>query len=385
MYRTVRSNLISRLAAVLAAGGTFVAGVLTFAHARDLRVPCGASDGCAEIARHPSSQFLGIPVAVYGLVAYAVLFGLAALTLAPNVALRRLAVRLGLVIAALGVVASAYLTYVAVTQVQATCPWCLASASIMAATFLAFLWLALAGVEATKSGTWDAAWVAVALFGAIGGVAVQSQNMEKIVRTAAPTNQDVDNLVLEELVPDKAYFRGSPDAELTIVEFADFYCGTCRDSYPGLYRLYATSGGRLRLAFVNHPLFQNAGHEFSMVAAIMTLYARDKGRYWDMIDALFLAPKEAVANLEGLLTVAQAAGFDRAALHKIVTSGPDERLIQRVLNDMNRSREAGVFATPTYILFPKGGKPVAATSSTMKDVLKTEPFVSILAGADGEL
>ena len=54
----------------VAFGGLFAAAVLSAGHILKLPVPCGTSSGCATVASHPSSMFLGVPIAFFGVAAY---------------------------------------------------------------------------------------------------------------------------------------------------------------------------------------------------------------------------------------------------------------------------------------------------------------------------
>jgi uncharacterized membrane protein len=84
----------------------------------------GGSGGCQSVQASSYATIFGVPVAALGLVSYSGLL-LAAL-------LRGEAgVYLGLLVALVGTLFSAYLTYLEVFVIHAICEWCVASAALM--------------------------------------------------------------------------------------------------------------------------------------------------------------------------------------------------------------------------------------------------------------
>ena len=93
---------------------------------------CTAAGGCETVNTSPYSTVAGIPIALFGFVAYLVIGVLALVSIRPGALAEyaRLAV-FGLSL--VGVMYSAYLTYLEIFVIRAICPWCVASALIMAA------------------------------------------------------------------------------------------------------------------------------------------------------------------------------------------------------------------------------------------------------------
>ena len=127
----------ARRTLLLAAAGIIVAGLLTSFHysaAAEGRF-CSAAAGCGTVNTSPYASIRGVPVAVLGLAGYA---AIAALAL---VSRRRADVRRHLPLAVfgvslIGVLYSAYLTYLEFFVIHAVCPWCLLSAGLMTLIFL---------------------------------------------------------------------------------------------------------------------------------------------------------------------------------------------------------------------------------------------------------
>ena len=118
--------------ALLALVGFFVALYL-WLHALGVGGPlkCGTGD-CDTVQASRWAMFLGVPVALYGVVGYAAILAVALAGLRPAAIARR---GRTLVLAALatgGLLFTAYLTYLELFVIHAICRWCVASAAIIA-------------------------------------------------------------------------------------------------------------------------------------------------------------------------------------------------------------------------------------------------------------
>ena len=117
-----------RVAAIaLATAGVAVAGYLTYIHYADLEAVCvGGGGGCERVQASDQSKLMGVPVAVLGLLSYVVL-------VATNVGRGELFRLAAATTALVGFGFSVYLTHQAVTDIGATCQWCLLSLGLMTA------------------------------------------------------------------------------------------------------------------------------------------------------------------------------------------------------------------------------------------------------------
>lgn len=118
------------LLALNAAAGILVSAYLTWTHLRGVVPVCvGGGSGCDIVQTSRYSEILGVPVAALGLVAYSGLLLSAALK-------GETAALLGLFIALVGTLFSAYLTYLELFVIGAICQWCVASAALVVACLL---------------------------------------------------------------------------------------------------------------------------------------------------------------------------------------------------------------------------------------------------------
>jgi uncharacterized membrane protein len=113
--------------AALALAGLAVAGYLTYVHYAGLEPFCaGGSGACQRVQTSSYAELAGVPVALLGLIGYALIL----LSLAIRGEPGRMA---GALLALVGFGFSAYLTSVELFEIDAICQWCVASALLMTA------------------------------------------------------------------------------------------------------------------------------------------------------------------------------------------------------------------------------------------------------------
>jgi uncharacterized membrane protein len=95
---------------------------------------CSAGGGCDAVLTSRWATLLGLPTAVWGLLAY---IGLAAISFVPRADRQW---TYAFTAAFFGVCYSVYLTVVSLTILQAACPYCLTSLALMSATLVLVLW-----------------------------------------------------------------------------------------------------------------------------------------------------------------------------------------------------------------------------------------------------
>jgi uncharacterized membrane protein len=111
----------------LALGGMAVAGYLTYVHYAGLEPFCaGGGGGCERVQSSSYAELAGVPVALLGLIGYALILASLAVPAEPG----RMA---GALLAFVGFGFSAYLTWVELFEIDAVCQWCVVSAVLMTA------------------------------------------------------------------------------------------------------------------------------------------------------------------------------------------------------------------------------------------------------------
>jgi uncharacterized membrane protein len=120
---------------LLALAGLGVSGYLTWTHVTNQAIACGGLQDCDIVQQSVYSTVLGIPVALLGVAAYATLLALLLLHGRLPEALDAYIPLAIFGISLIGVLYSAYLTYLEIYVIYAICRWCAISAVIITAIF----------------------------------------------------------------------------------------------------------------------------------------------------------------------------------------------------------------------------------------------------------
>jgi hypothetical protein len=142
--------------------------------------------------------------------------------------------------------------------------------------------------------------------------------------------------------------RGPKDAPITLVEFADFRCGHCRQAAPEVKKALSRWSKHVRFVFAPFPL-QNASP--SVNAALALLAAGRQNKTWEMYEQLF-----ATEDFEerGLMAAAKKVGLD---VKRFATDLKDPALLTQVNAIKQQGVEAGVEATPTFFVNGRAFEP----------------------------
>jgi protein-disulfide isomerase len=139
---------------------------------------------------------------------------------------------------------------------------------------------------------------------------------------------------------------GPKDAKVTLVEFLDPECESCRAVYPMVKHLLKEYEGRLRLAVRYMPLHPN-----SPVAVAALEAAGEQGKYWEMLETLFLhqprwgshhAPRP-----ELIPELAEQVGLDMEAWRRSVASDAHRKVMDQ---DRQDGVSLGVTGTPAFFV-----------------------------------
>lgn len=126
---------LDRVQLILIVAGIGIASYLTYVKLFDVKPYCAGLGNCDAVQTSPYAELLGVPVAIWGLLSYLallVLFVVKRLDWRGLGHLARQATFLGTLV---GVLYSAYLTYLELFVINEICPWCVASAIVMTALF----------------------------------------------------------------------------------------------------------------------------------------------------------------------------------------------------------------------------------------------------------
>jgi uncharacterized membrane protein len=121
---------------LLCVAGIAVASYLTWTHLAGTEPYCGSSRSCADVQNSRYAEIGGIPVAAIGLAGYVAILTLSLLRGRVNTEVDFYLPVLRFGAALIGVLYSAYLTYLEAFVILAWCFWCVSSAVIISAIWI---------------------------------------------------------------------------------------------------------------------------------------------------------------------------------------------------------------------------------------------------------
>jgi protein-disulfide isomerase len=137
------------------------------------------------------------------------------------------------------------------------------------------------------------------------------------------------------------HLRGPRDAPVTIIEYGDFECPSCKQAAPAVLLLVNRFHGGVRLVFRHFPLEEF--HANALAAAEASEAAAAQGRFWEMHDQLF----ENQRHLQSahLRQLAEALGLDLGRFSKELE---DHIHVPRIRQDVIEGSHIGIRSTPTF-------------------------------------
>jgi protein-disulfide isomerase len=139
---------------------------------------------------------------------------------------------------------------------------------------------------------------------------------------------------------------GSPNAPVTIIEYASMTCPHCahfhETTYPELKKRYIDTG-KVRFIFREFPL--------DALAAAGSMLARCAGsdKYFPMIETLFAQQRDWVVQkpLEPMLGIARQAGFTQQSFDECLAN---QEMLAGIEDTRTRAMKLGVNSTPTFFI-----------------------------------
>lgn len=162
-----------------------------------------------------------------------------------------------------------------------------------------------------------------------------------------------------EVNTDGANVRGSKNAPVVMVEFADYECPYCVKVNPVLQSIEKEYGSNLAVIYKDFPLPM---HKESQKAAEAARCAGDQGKFWEYHDLLFSSHQLDVPSLK---KYAGDMKLDQAKFDTCLDSGAETAAVQK---DLQEGQRLGLTGTPSFFInghFISG----AADSATLHEVL----------------
>jgi protein-disulfide isomerase len=139
------------------------------------------------------------------------------------------------------------------------------------------------------------------------------------------------------------HMLGSEHARVTIVEYGDFECPSCKVAATTPMLLLERFPNRIRFVFRHFPLQE--AHPHALMAAEASEAAAAQGKFWPMHDVLF--QNQAHLKDKDLYRYAAGLGLDMA---RYKAEMDDHIYLQKVREHIAGARRSHIRATPTFFV-----------------------------------
>jgi protein-disulfide isomerase len=150
----------------------------------------------------------------------------------------------------------------------------------------------------------------------------------------------------ERLVREDSPSRGPVDAQVTLVEFLDPECESCRAAHPEVEQILEEYEGRIRYVVRYFP-----NHNNSTLAVAATEAAGEQGRYWEMQAMLFVNQPEwgerATPQTDHFIRYASELGLD---VEQFTASLQNPEYVAIAERDRQDALALGLRGTPTFFV-----------------------------------
>jgi protein-disulfide isomerase len=139
----------------------------------------------------------------------------------------------------------------------------------------------------------------------------------------------------------KAYTKGSQDAPVVFVEFADYECPYCQRVNPQLQQLKKEYGDKVALVYKDFPLPM---HHTAEKAAEAARCAGEQGKYWEYHDVLFYSKQ---LDVDALKEHARVLKLDGDKFDSCLDNGTETAAVKQ---DLDEARSLGLTGTPSFFV-----------------------------------
>ena len=182
----------------------------------------------------------------------------------------------------------------------------------------------------------------------IGNLFIKGENINA-KEAGPPTPKKIDMAILD---MDKSPSLGPIGAKVTIVEFSNFQCPYCMDSWVKLKTLLTEHPKDIKYIFKHFP-FQPVGKTFELSEMAAAAQEVNQDAFWLVHDFLFTGEGQSVVNLDKeavqlkIEQLLKEKNHDAKGFRSALESGKGR---QRVLDDMALGNKLRITGTPTKIV-----------------------------------
>jgi len=165
------------------------------------------------------------------------------------------------------------------------------------------------------------------------------------------SSDDTVSLIGQERISDEILYQhtdndpswGSPDAPVQIIEFSDFQCPYCQESFPIIREALFKYQDQVYFLYRDFPDLIN--HSQAQKAAEAANCAMEQERFWPMHDKLFINQDD--LSVEALKRYALEIGLNQPEFETCLSSGKYQ---QEIHEDYQDGAALGIIGTPTFFI-----------------------------------
>jgi protein-disulfide isomerase len=166
-------------------------------------------------------------------------------------------------------------------------------------------------------------------------------------------------------VAESAPTMGSKNAQVSLVEFADYECPYCQKVAPDVKKLKADFGDKVNIVYRDFPLPMHARAEKAAEAARC---ASKQDKFWEFHDEIFQSKE---LDLDQLKAQARHLKLDTTLFDKCLDSGEEASIIDK---DRKEGIRLGITGTPSFFVnghYLSGALDYAALKQIVEQQLAT--------------
>lgn len=314
------------------------------------------SINCDTVSQSSYSIFLGLPVAVWGIIGYLFLLMILSYTYNKKPGRKELLTIIFLIALCFSLY-SLFLAFVSIFYIHSYCLMCILSYGINF-SLLFFSWII---IKRFNSGTFLEDFLfdvysikkkktilpVIIIF--IISVGIINFTFNDYWNYKLQDNlADISTGITEDGQP----WIGSDNPELTIFEYSDYLCFQCKKMHFNLRSLVSKNKDRIRLVHLHYPIDKEFNfiikedlHPGAGQLAILAIYAGYKGKFWEMNDSLYQ-----IDHSKGSIGLKDISGKNDININELrwALSSKDIRL--KLKRDIAFGIKAGVTGTPSYVI-----------------------------------
>jgi len=170
-------------------------------------------------------------------------------------------------------------------------------------------------------------------------------NEIKKYKSSTPEQKLFNNIVYtqqrqKEVEGENNPWFGSTDPKVTIVEFVDYSCSMCKNSYSTIREISLIYQNNVKIIIRDFP-----GYEQSLNLAMAAHCAKEQGLFWQMHDKLF--QNQGVNQREQLIELANQIGAD---LTRFTDCFDQQKYLKQIQENFSAGQNLGVTGTPTWFI-----------------------------------